>query len=86
MVAACGIALTMDWETPLWTVFMVAFISLAIVGQCLDKAGGGGWFSRQDGENFYSLLGAYRGLPEARVEDAGSAGMIDWPPWHEERF
>jgi uncharacterized membrane protein YccC len=43
-------------------------------------------FGRDDGENFYRLLGAYRGVSEALVGYADSAGAIDWAPWHEERF
>jgi len=42
--------------------------------------------SDRDGENFYRLLGAYRGVSEALVEYAGSAETIDWVPWREERF
>ena len=29
---------------------------------------------------------AYRGVSEALVEYAGSAGDIDWSSWREERF
>jgi uncharacterized membrane protein YccC len=43
-------------------------------------------FGQDDGEKFYRLLGAYRGVSEALVGYAGSAGTIDWAPWHEERF
>ena len=42
--------------------------------------------SRDDGKSFYRLLGAYRGVSEALVGYTGSAGAIDWVPWHEERF
>jgi hypothetical protein len=42
--------------------------------------------SDRDGENFYRLLGAYRGVSEALVEYVGSAETIDWGPWQEERF
>ena len=42
--------------------------------------------SDQDAENFYRLLGAYRGVSEALVDYAGNAGVIDWARWHEERF
>jgi hypothetical protein len=38
------------------------------------------------GENFYRLLGAYRGVSEALVNYAGSADTIDWARWKEERF
>ena len=40
----------------------------------------------QDGENFYILLGVYRGLSEAVINYVGSAGGIDWTRWREERF
>jgi len=42
--------------------------------------------SSQDGENFYRLLGAYRGLSEAMVEYAGASGVIDWAGWRQEKF
>ena len=42
--------------------------------------------SDQDAENFYRLLGAYRGVSEALVEYAGNADVIDWDRWREERF
>jgi hypothetical protein len=42
--------------------------------------------SAQEGENFYRLLGAHRGVSEALVDYAGSAGVIDWARWREERF
>ena len=45
-----------------------------------------GQFSDQDAEEFYRLLGAYRGVSEALVYYAGSADAIDWEPWREERF
>jgi uncharacterized membrane protein YccC len=51
----------------------------------LDKAGEG-QLRVQDGENFYRLLGAYRGLSEALVNYAGSVDTIDWAQWKEERF
>ena len=38
MTIAYGIALYMDWEKPYWAGFAVAFISLATVGQSLNKA------------------------------------------------
>ena len=40
-----------------------------------------GKFSDRDGENFYRLLGAYRGVSEALVNYAGSANTIDWAQW-----
>ena len=51
----------------------------------LDKAPDG-QLSDRDEENFYHLLGTYRGVSEALVEYTGSAGNIDWAGWHEERF
>ena len=51
----------------------------------LDKTSEG-LFSDGDGENFYRLLGAYRGVSEALVNYAGSIGPIDWEQWREERF
>ena len=37
MTVAYGIALSMDWDKPMWAAFTVAFISLATVGQSLNK-------------------------------------------------
>ena len=51
----------------------------------LDKAAEG-QLRVQDGENFYRLLGAYRGVSEALVNYAGSTGTIDWTQWEEARF
>jgi uncharacterized membrane protein YccC len=42
--------------------------------------------SEEDGENFYRLLGAYRGVSEAAVAYAGNAATIDWVDWNEEKF
>jgi hypothetical protein len=42
--------------------------------------------SNEDGENFYRLLGAYRGVSEAAVAYAGNAATIDWAEWSEEKF
>ena len=50
----------------------------------LDKAND--QLSEQEGENFYAMLGAYRGVSGALVDYAGSAGAIDWSRWREERF
>ena len=38
MTIAYGIALSLNWERPYWAGFAVAFISLASVGQSLNKA------------------------------------------------
>jgi len=40
----------------------------------------------EDEKNAYQLLGAYRGLSEALVAYARSAGFIDWPRLAENRF
>jgi uncharacterized membrane protein YccC len=45
-----------------------------------------GQFSDQEAENFYRLLGAYRGVSEALIDYAENADVIDWTPWREERF
>jgi len=42
--------------------------------------------SAQDGEHFYRLLGAYRGVSEAMVAYAGSTDTINWDRWRESRF
>jgi hypothetical protein len=43
-------------------------------------------FSEEEGENFYRMLGAYRGVSEAVVAYAGNAASIDWAEWNEEKF
>ena len=55
------------------------------IEESLDKAAES-QLSDRDGENFYRLLGAYRGVSEALVDYAGSAGVIDWAQWKEARF
>jgi uncharacterized membrane protein YccC len=45
-----------------------------------------GQISAQDGENFYRLLGAWRGVSEALITYAGSTTPVDWAPWREEHF
>jgi hypothetical protein len=55
------------------------------IKEALNKADKG-QLSDRDGENFYRLLGAYRGVSEAAVAYAGVSGAIDWMPWYEERF
>jgi uncharacterized membrane protein YccC len=37
-------------------------------------------------ENFYRLLGGFRGVSEAAVAYAGAAASIDWAQWREEVF
>jgi hypothetical protein len=51
----------------------------------LDKAPEG-QFTDREGENFYRVLGAYRGVSEALINYAGSTDVIDWARWHEARF
>ena len=70
MTLAYGIALPMDWERPYWAGFAVAL----------------GELNPQDSENFYRLLGAYRGALKALIEYTESAGDSDWARWREERF
>jgi hypothetical protein len=55
------------------------------IEETLDKAGEGE-LSDRDEENFYRLLGAYRGLSEAAIEYAGTAEGIEWNQWRESRF
>ena len=55
------------------------------IEETLDKAPEN-QLSDRDGENFYRLLGAYRGVSEALVEYAGSSETINWTGWREERF
>jgi hypothetical protein len=42
--------------------------------------------SNENYENFYRLLGGYRGLSEAVVGHAQLAEGIDWKRWREARF
>jgi uncharacterized membrane protein YccC len=55
------------------------------IRETMDKAPEGR-LSIRDDENFYHLLGAYRGISDALVDYAGSAGNINWARWREERF
>jgi uncharacterized membrane protein YccC len=45
-----------------------------------------GQLSERDEENFYRLLGAYRGASAALIAYSATAVDIDWAAWHEERF
>jgi hypothetical protein len=47
---------------------------------------GEGLLRTEDYENFYRLLGCYRGLSEAVINYARLAGAFDWQPWREMRF
>lgn len=55
------------------------------ISELLDNAPEAG-YGDQEVENFYRLLGAYRGVSDALLDYAGNAGAIDWEPWHQERF
>ena len=55
------------------------------IEETLNKAGEGG-LSEQEGENFYQLLGAYRGISNAIIEYAATAEGIGWEQWRESRF
>ena len=55
------------------------------IAETMDKASAEQLTDR-DEENFYRLLGAYRGISEALVDFTETAGVIDWAPWREERF
>jgi uncharacterized membrane protein YccC len=55
------------------------------IEKALDKAPEN-QLSDRDGENFYRLLGAYRGVSEALVDYAGSAETINWADLREEKF
>lgn len=62
---------------------------LAALEQRIDEAfeqADVGALSGPDIENFYRLLGGYRGVSEAAVAYAGTAGTIDWAQWREEVF
>ena len=45
-----------------------------------------GTLNPEDYENFYRLLGSYRGLSESGVKYMRLAGKIDWAHWQEGRF
>jgi uncharacterized membrane protein YccC len=47
---------------------------------------GEGELSSKDYENFYRLLGSYRGLSETAIDYAQLAHGIDWAQWREARF
>lgn len=57
----------------------------ARINEVVDTASGG-QHSDQDVENFYRLLGSYRGVSEALLNYTDNAVAIDWAPWHQERF
>ena len=47
---------------------------------------GGRDLTADAGEQFFRLLGGYRGVSEAALAYAGVAQSIDWSQWREERF
>jgi uncharacterized membrane protein YccC len=49
-------------------------------------SGGGDPLVREDEEQLYLLLAAYRSISEALADYVEKAASIDWIPWHEERF
>ena len=55
------------------------------VVQCLDGTAERE-LSRLDEQNFYRLLGAYRGTSEALLDFSQQAATVDWNPWYKERF
>jgi uncharacterized membrane protein YccC len=55
------------------------------IEECLDKTDGSS-VSHAEQQNFYRLLGAYRGTSEALLDFADRAANVDWEPWYEERF
>jgi len=55
------------------------------IRQCLDNKSESE-LSSADKQNFYRLLGAYRGTSEALLDFAQQAAKVDWTPWYEERF
>ena len=42
--------------------------------------------NKEEAENFFRLLGGYRGVSEAALAYAGAAQRINWNHWREERF
>jgi hypothetical protein len=54
------------------------------IEETVDKAAKN--ITDREGENFYCLLGACRGVSDALADYVTSAGAIDWAPWREERF
>jgi hypothetical protein len=55
------------------------------IEQCLDGSANAK-LSSEDEQNFYRLLGAYRGTSEALLDFDQQAAKVDWAPWYEERF
>lgn len=55
------------------------------VSETLDQTGAGA-LPEENYENFYRLLGGYRGVSEAAVAYAGVAEKVNWAEWRESRF
>lgn len=55
------------------------------IEHCLDGSAEAK-LSSADEQNFYRLLGAYRGTSEALLDFSQQAAKVDWAPWYEERF
>ena len=56
-----------------------------LIARALNENEGDG-LSAADRENFYRLLGAYRGTSEALLDFAGLTSTVDWDPCYQERF
>jgi hypothetical protein len=52
----------------------------------LDENSSGARYDERSREDFYRLLGAYRGTSEALLDYMENAVAVDWAPWREERF
>jgi hypothetical protein len=42
--------------------------------------------TEEESRSFYRLLGRLRGLSQAAIAYAESAGTVNWKEWREERF
>ena len=54
------------------------------VEETIDRIGNS--VTEEEGEQFYRLLGGYRGVSEAALAYSKVAHTIDWGQWHEEKF
>jgi hypothetical protein len=55
------------------------------ISETLNQADAGA-LTEENYENFYRLLGGYRGVSEAAVAYAGVAEKVNWAEWREGRF
>ena len=55
------------------------------ISETLNQADAGA-LTEENYENFYRLLGGYRGVSEAAVAYAGVAEKVNWAEWQEARF